>query len=100
MKSRFIYWLVYSGMWLFSALPFRILYLLSDFNYLLMYRIGRYRRKVVRENLKKSFPEKDKKERTVIHVEVNEKHYYFGSLAAIYEVFDSKTLGIGYGISG
>ena len=62
-----------------------------------MYRIGRYRRKVVRENLKKSFPEKDKKERTVIHVEVNEKHYYFGSLAAIYEVFDSKTLGIGYG---
>ena len=41
--------------------------------------------------------EKDKKERTVIHVEVNEKHYYFGSLAAIYEVFDSKTLGIGYG---
>ena len=66
MKSRFIYWLVYSGMWLFSALPFRILYLLSDFNYLLMYRIGRYRRKVVRENLKKSFPEKDKKERLQI----------------------------------
>ena len=63
MKSRFIYWLVYSGMWLFSALP---LYLLSDFNYLLMYRIGRYRRKVVRENLKKSFPEKDKKERLQI----------------------------------
>ena len=66
MKSRFIYWLVYSGMWLFSALPFRMLYLLSDFNYLLMYRIGRYRRKVVRENLKKSFPEKDKKERLQI----------------------------------
>lgn len=66
MKSRFIYWLVYSGMWLFSALPFRILYLLSDFNYLLMYRIGRYRRKVVRVNLKKSFPEKDKKERLQI----------------------------------
>lgn len=41
--------------------------------------------------------EKDKQERTVIHVEVNGKHYYFGSLAAIYEVFDSKTLGIGYG---
>lgn len=41
--------------------------------------------------------EKSKKERTVIHVEVNDEHYYFGSLAAIYEVFDSKTLGIGYG---
>ena len=66
MKSRFIYWLVYSGMWLFSALPFRMLYILSDFNYLLMYRIGRYRRKVVRENLKKSFPEKSKEERLQI----------------------------------
>ena len=66
MKSRFIYWLVYSGMWLFSALPFRMLYILSDFNYLLMYRVGRYRRKVVRENLKKSFPEKSKEKRLQI----------------------------------
>ena len=57
MKSKLIYWLVYGGMWLFSALPFRVLYVLSDFNYLLMYHVGRYRRKVVRENLEKSFPE-------------------------------------------
>lgn len=49
MRSKLIYWLVYSGMWLFSALPFRVLYMLSDFNYLLMYRVGKYRRKVVRE---------------------------------------------------
>lgn len=41
--------------------------------------------------------EKDKQERTVIHVEVNGEHYYFGSLAAIYETFDSSTLGISYG---
>jgi len=63
MKSKLIYWLVSTGMWLFSALPFRILYILSDFNYLLMYRVGKYRRKVVRENLKRSFPEKTDAER-------------------------------------
>ena len=66
MRSRLIYWLVYSGMWLFSALPFRVLYVLSDFNYLLMYHVGRYRRKVVRENLEKSFPEKTEAERLQI----------------------------------
>ena len=66
MKSRFIYWLVSTGMWLFSALPFRVLYVLSDFNYLLMYYVGRYRRKVVRENLEKSFPEKTEAERLQI----------------------------------
>jgi KDO2-lipid IV(A) lauroyltransferase len=53
-------------MWLFSALPFRVLYVLSDFNYLLMYHVGRYRRKVVRENLEKSFPEKTEAERLQI----------------------------------
>lgn len=66
MRSKLIYWLVYSGMWLFSALPFRVLYVLSDFNYLLMYYVGRYRRKVVRENLEKSFPEKTEAERLQI----------------------------------
>ena len=66
MKSKLIYWLVYGGMWLFSALPFRVLYVLADFNYLLMYHVGRYRRKVVRENLEKSFPEKTEAERLQI----------------------------------
>ena len=66
MKSKLIYWLVYGGMWLFSALPFRVLYVLSDFNCLLMYHVGRYRRKVVRENLEKSFPEKTEAERLQI----------------------------------
>ncbi|AZS28149.1 hypothetical protein [Butyricimonas faecalis] len=40
---------------------------------------------------------KGKQERTVIHLEMNGEHYYLGSLAAIYQFFDSKTLGISYG---
>lgn len=66
MKSKFIYWLVYSGTWLLSSLPFCVLYLLSDFNYFLMYYVGRYRRKIVRRNLQNSFPEKTEKERLQI----------------------------------
>ena len=36
-------------------------------------------------------------DRTVIHVEVDGKHYYFGSLASIYDVFTPQQLGISYG---
>ena len=40
---------------------------------------------------------KNKQERTVIHVEYNGQHYYFGSLSAIYTKFSSKDLGIALG---
>jgi len=43
---------------LISLLPFRILYLLSDFLYFILYKVFGYRTKVVRGNLKRSFPEK------------------------------------------
>ncbi|MDR0829958.1 MAG: lysophospholipid acyltransferase family protein, partial [Prevotellaceae bacterium] len=44
-----------------SLLPLRVLYLKSDFVYFLVYKIFRYRVKVVRENLKNAFPDKDEK---------------------------------------
>lgn len=40
---------------------------------------------------------KDKQERTVIHLQMSDKHYYFGSLAAIYTMFGAEDIGIGYG---
>lgn len=43
---------------LLSYLPFWILYRVSDFLFLVSYYVVRYRRKVVIENLKRSFPEK------------------------------------------
>jgi len=50
--------LVYPFIWLFSILPFRVLYFISDcFYYLIYYFIG-YRRKTVKSNLKLVFPEK------------------------------------------
>lgn len=39
----------------------------------------------------------NKKERTVVHVEITGQHYYFGSLTAIYTVFTSEQLGVALG---
>lgn len=45
--------------------------------------------------------DKDKKYRTVIHLELIQesepKHYYFGSIANVYEYFSANDIGIGYG---
>ena len=45
-----------------SCLPLRLLYLFSNLAYYIIYYIVRYRRKVTRRNLCRSFPEKDLKE--------------------------------------
>ncbi len=45
-----------------SILPFRILYLISDGIYPIIYNLIGYRKKVVRANLRNSFPEKPEKE--------------------------------------
>lgn len=39
----------------------------------------------------------DKRERTVIHLQMDEKHEYFGSLAGLYEFHTAEDLGITYG---
>ena len=45
-----------------SLLPFPVLYFLSDGLYLLIFHVVGYRKKVVFENLRKSFPEKNESE--------------------------------------
>lgn len=57
-----IYILVFPIIWLLSILPFRVLYFFSDIIFILVYRVVRYRRKVVYKNIKIVFPEKTKKE--------------------------------------
>ncbi len=52
---------------LFSRLPLGVLYVFSDICFLITYYILRYRRKVVRLNLSRSFPELTEKERK--HIE-------------------------------
>ncbi len=43
---------------LFSKLPLRFLYIISDFIFFLLYYVAEYRKKVVFENLRNSFPDK------------------------------------------
>ena len=45
-----------------SLLPYRLLYLLSDILYLLLYHVLGYRKKVVFTNLRNSFPNKNEQE--------------------------------------
>lgn len=49
-----------------SILPFSIIYLLSDMLYIFFYYVFRYRKKVVYENLTKSFPDKSENEIKIV----------------------------------
>ncbi len=57
-----VYILIYPIVWLISILPFRALYLISDFMYVLIYYVIGYRKKIVLDNLKIVLPEKSEKE--------------------------------------
>lgn len=39
----------------------------------------------------------EKVERTVVHLEIDGQHHYFGSVANIYEYFTVEQIGISYG---
>ncbi|MDO5980716.1 lysophospholipid acyltransferase family protein [Flavivirga spongiicola] len=61
-----IYIIVYPFLWSISKLPFRLLYIVSDGLYILLYHVIGYRKKVVNNNLKLVFPNKTEKEITTI----------------------------------
>ena len=56
--SAVLYYLFLPFLYALSYLPFRVMYLVSDLFYLLIYKIFGYRKSVVTENLKNSFPDK------------------------------------------
>ena len=56
--NYFVYIIVYGTWYLASLLPLCVLYLFSDFLYLLIAHVVKYRHKVIWKNLKNSFPEK------------------------------------------
>lgn len=59
---------------LLSSLPLRLLYVISDFEYLIIYRVLRYRRHIVRANLTGAFPEKPIEE--IRHIERKFYHWF------------------------
>ncbi|MBR4147876.1 MAG: lysophospholipid acyltransferase family protein [Bacteroidales bacterium] len=69
--KRIGFWLVKCVAYLIALTPFSLLYLKSDIYAFLLYHVVRYRRKVVRDNLVKSFPEK-----TTQEIKKIEKQFY------------------------
>ncbi len=61
-----MYYILYAILYVFSLLPFFILYAISDFFYWLVYRVFGYRKGVVFGNLDIAFPEKSRQDKEVI----------------------------------
>ena len=57
-----LYYIVFAVWYVFSLLPLRIHYVLSDLLFWLLYAVVGYRKAVIRKNLKESFPEKSEEE--------------------------------------
>src|SRR5262249_35057251 len=79
--SSDMYYLVYGSLYLISLLPMRVLYLLSDFLYVIIYYGIGYRRKVVMDNLRNAFPEKSETELILIA-----KKFYHNFIDSFVEV--------------
>ena len=62
MWNKIQYALIYSWVKIHAFLPMWALYILSDILYILIYKVVRYRVKVVRQNMKASFPDKSETE--------------------------------------
>lgn len=71
--EKALYYFLFGIVFVFSILPFPVLYALSDVLYLLIYRVVGYRKKLVRKNMRDSFPEKSAEELSVIE----KKFYHF-----------------------
>lgn len=54
--------IIYGLLWCISILPWPIFYALSDFVFFVIYRVVKYRKRVVTANLKLAFPEKSYEE--------------------------------------
>jgi KDO2-lipid IV(A) lauroyltransferase len=74
---------------LIGIMPFPVMYLFSDFVYLILYKVIGYRKKVVRTNLKLVFPDKNKKELLKI-----EKGFYKNLTDIFIESFKLNTINV------
>ena len=73
-----------------SYLPLRVLYVISDFMFLFIFYIIKYRRKVVKQNLKNSFPGKTDKELNKI-----ERKFYHHFSDLIFEIIKLTSISEG-----
>ncbi len=77
--NRVVFFFFYIGINLFRIVPFGLLYIMSWKVYVILYYIVGYRKKVVIDNLSKSFPDKSEKE-----IKQITKAFYKHNLAPIF----------------
>jgi KDO2-lipid IV(A) lauroyltransferase len=82
-----VYLIVFPILWCISMLPFRLLYLFSDFVYIITYRLIGYRKKTVRGNLALALPHLSEKERLII-----EKKFYHHMCDMFLEMIKTMTI--------
>ncbi|RZL34636.1 MAG: lauroyl acyltransferase [Pedobacter sp.] len=70
-----------------SLLPLQLLYVLANGAYILLYYVFGYRRKVVRENLINSFPEKP-----ISEIKSIEKRYYKFLASLVFEIIKMRSI--------
>lgn len=68
-----MYFVLFGIVWLVTWLPLQVLYVLSDITYFIVFYLVKYRREIVFQNLKNSFPEKSEKE---LHI-IERRFYHF-----------------------
>ncbi|TCJ14150.1 lipid A biosynthesis acyltransferase [Flaviaesturariibacter flavus] len=67
-----MYYVLYGLLYVLSLLPLRVLYLLSDLGFFIVYHLLGYRKEVVLANLRTAFPQKTEEER----VRIARRFYY------------------------
>lgn len=81
-----IFILVYPVIWFLSILPFRVLHFFSDLIYFLLYYIIGYRKKIVRHNLKLSFPDKSSQE--LLEIEKKALRHFVDTFVEMIKTFN------------
>lgn len=64
-----VFILLYPFLWLISILPFRLLYIVADGVYVLVYYVVRYRKKIVQQNIALALPHLSQKEQLRVEKE-------------------------------
>ncbi|MEZ5045973.1 MAG: lipid A biosynthesis acyltransferase [Chitinophagaceae bacterium] len=57
-----MYQIIYGVLFIFSLLPFGVLYKIADFLYFLIYKVAKYRVQIVKTNMQQAFPDYSEKE--------------------------------------
>ena len=82
---KITYYIAYALWYLLSLLPLWLLYFVSDLLFFPTYYLARYRRKIVRQNLTGSFPEKDLKE--IVRIEKRFYHFFCDYIVETIKLF-------------